>query len=485
MRLDRSATCAGVGRRPLVAAADVRETPLELVLRHEQVAPCRRASPRGRRSRSRPRGSSRSPPRGRPPRRGRRTCSATCRCRTPRGSARCASVGLAGYDRDAVDRARELAEPARDAALLAVVELHEHRHAAERGRPAAAAPRGTAPSKIVGLPRRKPQRLRKKCRAVTARPRRISERTERIHRARPRTAPTVTTPAATSCLGRRDAGAPERIPGDVAVARHACARSPAAPPPDRTGRAAISIPSRRPSARKISPSLSCSPGSSARQIRCTRPAWLVKVPSFSANVRPGSTTSASASSGCSFDVTTTSVSRRAKTSAHRPPQRSQTSVPVTSRPRIVPASMPARIPTRSSSPAAAASPRSRAPRPFAAFSALIRKSSAGPSRMATSRCGGAQTAGDQASEHEQLLVGEVRRDDRRERGAAVVTGQRPEPSRRLVERVLHRRRMRRRRRGRTVGTRRRVARSRSGSCSRPWSHIQVSFTASLRRGRKR
>src|SRR5262245_61480091 len=43
-------------------------------------------------------------------------------------------LGLAGLDVDAIDRTRPFAEPARDAALLAVVHLDEDRHAAERRR---------------------------------------------------------------------------------------------------------------------------------------------------------------------------------------------------------------------------------------------------------------------------------------------------------------------------------------------------------------
>ena len=50
---------------------------------------CGRGARCDRRSRAPPRGSSQSLPRGRPPRTGRRTCSARDRCRTPRDSARC------------------------------------------------------------------------------------------------------------------------------------------------------------------------------------------------------------------------------------------------------------------------------------------------------------------------------------------------------------------------------------------------------------
>ena len=62
-----------------------------IVLGNEQLLLVGRAWSRDRSRRSRPRDSSRWPPRGRPPRRGHRTCNATCRCRRPLDSARYAT----------------------------------------------------------------------------------------------------------------------------------------------------------------------------------------------------------------------------------------------------------------------------------------------------------------------------------------------------------------------------------------------------------
>ena len=155
-------------------------------------------------------------------------------------------------------------------------------------------------------------------------------------------------------------------------------------------------------------------------MRCTRPATLVKVPFFSANVSPGSTTCARSRAGARW------VPRRPRFRAVEKPF----SVVSPEIPEVGTGDEEAADGAGVDGVAdlreihvsrTAAKPRSRAPRALAAFSALMRKSSNRAPHHGDVTLLHAQPAGYQLTEREELLVREVRRDDRGERRGALAS----------------------------------------------------------------
>ena len=231
--------------------------------------------------------------------------------------------------------------------------------------------------------------------------------------------------------------------------------------------------SRASSAAKIDQSARASPGeATAGSMRCSRPRPLMNVPRFSAKETPGSSTVARRVTSFGSRSTTTSASSRAS-SASSNPQRARFS-PCTSRPRIAPARMPSAISPSRAPSGSAARPVSRAPAALGLRSRLNSRRSPGPCRgtQSTTRAPSASRAmrpkrycSSVVARAEPTAATAPARASADSWSAAACSASSHDASRPA-----------------TCGARRRSGRWMYLKPSRPWSHIQLPFTASLSRG---